>query len=152
MAPKSKTLPSKISNPDKVFWPKEGYTKLQLVLSRHALRGKSRHGLRRRDVGVVAPRPFPALRPDVTDRILAPVRSPGGMHGGCFYQKEKPDSMPPGTSTKRIANAAGIRRATNDVVGGALSTQPALANLGCNPVHVCTSRATIKPNWVCLDL
>ena len=134
MAPKSKTLPSEVSNPDKVFWPEEGYTKLDLVNFY-------------RDV-------FPALRPYVNDRILTLERCPGGMSGECFYQKEKPESMPPGTPTKRIANAAGARKATNYVVGGSLRTQIALANLGCIPVHVFGSRATTfpKPDWMCLDL
>ena len=134
MAPESKTLPSKVSNPDKVFWPEEGYTKLDLVNFY-------------RDV-------FPALRPYVNDRILTLERCPGGMSGECFYQKEKPESMPPGTPTKRIANATGARKATNYVVGGSLRTQIALANLGCIPVHVFGSRATTfpKPDWMCLDL
>lgn len=62
--------------------------------------------------------------------------------------------MPPGTPTKRIVNATGARKATNYVVGGALATQLALANLGCIPVHVCGSRAKTfpKPDWVCFDL
>src|ERR1700730_8247346 len=134
MAPKSKTLPSKVSNPDKVFWPDEGYTKLDLVNFY-------------RDI-------FPALRPYVNDRILTLERCPDGLEGECFYQKEKPQSMPPGTPTKRIANASGARKVTNYVVGGALATQLTMANLGCIPVHICGSRAKTfpKPDWVCFDL
>jgi bifunctional non-homologous end joining protein LigD len=129
-----KTLPIRISNPEKIFWPEEGYTKLDLV---HFYR----------DV-------FPALRPYVNDRILTLERCPDGMRGACFYQKQKPESMPVETPTKRIANASGSRKATNYVVGGSLATQLALANLGCIPVHVTGSRAKTfpKPDWVCFDL
>ena len=31
MSAAERTLPVKVSNPDKVFWPDEGYTKLDLV-------------------------------------------------------------------------------------------------------------------------
>ena len=134
MRPPSDNLPVPISNPEKIFWPAEGYTKLDLVLFY-------------RDV-------FPALRPYVSDRILTLERCPDGMRGACFYQKQKPESMPAETPTKRIANASGSRKATNYVVGGTLATQLALANLGCIPVHVTGSRAKTfpKPDWVCFDL
>jgi bifunctional non-homologous end joining protein LigD len=130
-----KAAPFKISNPQKVFWPEENYTKEDLVNFYH-------------DV-------FPALRPYVDDRILTLERCPDGMNGACFYQKQKPESMPPGTPTKRIANERGSsRKATDYVIGGSLTTQLALANLGCIPMHVCGSRAKTfpRPDWVCFDL
>jgi len=136
MPPASRTVPIKVSNPTKVFWPEEGYTKLDLVTFY-------------RDV-------FPALRPYVNDRILTLERCPDGMSGPCFYQKQKPESMPAGTPTKRIANDRGSssRKATDYVVGGLLATQLALANLGCIPIHVTGSRAKTfpKPDWICFDL
>ena len=136
MPPASKTMPITISNPTKVFWPEEGYTKLDLVTFY-------------RDV-------FPALHPYVNDRILTMERCPDGMSGACFYQKQKPESMPAGTPTKRIANDRGSssRKATDYVVGGLLATQLALANLGCIPIHVTGSRAKTfpKPDWICFDL
>ena len=134
MATMRKAPSGKISNPDKVFWPDEGYTKLDLVNFY-------------RDV-------FPALHPYVNDRILTLERCPDGLEGECFYQKERPQSMPPDTPTKRIANVSGARKATNYVVGGALATQLTMANLGCIPVHICGSRAKTfpKPDWVCFDL
>ena len=134
MAAKPKIVPTNVSHPDKVFWPDEGYTKLDLVNFY-------------RDV-------FPSLQPYVEDRILTLERCPDGMLGQCFYQKEKPASMPAGTPTKTISNDTGTRKETNYVVGGYLSTQLALANLGCIPVHVTGSRAKTfpKPDWVCLDI
>jgi bifunctional non-homologous end joining protein LigD len=135
MASKPKTaVEPKISHPDKVYWPDGGYTKGDLANFY-------------RDV-------FPLLQPYVDDRILTLERCPDGMRGQCFYQKEKPDSLPAGTPTKRIANASGPRKSTNYVVGGALTTQLALVNLGCIPVHVTGSRASTypKPDWVCFDI
>jgi bifunctional non-homologous end joining protein LigD len=123
-----------VSNPNKVFWPDEGYTKGNLADFYREV--------------------FPLLKPFVDDRILTLERCPDGMSGSCFYQKEKPDSMPAGTPTKRLANASGTRKSTNYVVGGSLETQIAMVNLGCIPVHVTGSRAGTfpKPDWICFDL
>jgi bifunctional non-homologous end joining protein LigD len=134
MARKSRSGETILSNPDKTFWPQEGYTKLDLANFY-------------RDV-------FPLLEPYVKDRILTLERCPDGLKGQCFYQKEKPDGMPPGTPTKRIANVSGKRKSTNYIVGGSLDTQIALVNLGCIPIHVAGSRAKTfpKPDWVCFDL
>jgi bifunctional non-homologous end joining protein LigD len=134
MAAKAQIDPVKISHPEKVFWPDEGYTKLDLANYY-------------RDV-------FPLLEPYIKDRILTLERCPDGLLGQCFYQKEKPQSMPRGTPTKKIATAHGKRAETEYVVGGSLGTQIALVNLGCIPVHVCGSRAQNfpKPDWICFDL
>lgn len=130
----SKALPIAISNPTKIFWPDQGYTKLQLIEFYAAI--------------------FPKLQPYVKDRILSLERCPDGMRGGCFYQKESPSSMPPGTPTKQIAHVGKSAKSTNYVVGGSLATQLALANLGCIAVHVSGSRASSlrKPDWVCFDM
>ena len=123
-----------ISNPNKIFWPEEGYTKLQLIEFYADI--------------------FPKLLPYVKDRILSLERCPDGMRGSCFYQKEAPSSLPPGTPTKRIAHVGKSGKSTNYVVGGSLATQLALANLGCIAVHVSGSRASSlrKPDWVCFDM
>lgn len=124
----------KLSNPDKVFWPEEGYTKQDLATYYREI--------------------FPLLRPYVNDRLLTLERCPDGMKGQCFYQKQKPQGMPAGTPTKLIKNATGKRKATDYVLGGMLSTQLALVNLGCIPVHVAGMRAKTFPksDWVCFDL
>jgi bifunctional non-homologous end joining protein LigD len=134
MSARAVKSPHEISNPDKVFWPKEKYTKGDLAKFY-------------RDI-------FPLLRPYVADRMLTLERCPDGMTGQCFYQKQKPESMPRGTPTKRIENATGKRKSTEYVLGGALSTQLALVNLGCIPVHVTGTRAKTFPkaDWVCFDL
>ena len=127
-------LPIPISHPDKVFWPDEGYTKLDLAKFYEMV--------------------FPKLQPYVNDRMLTLERCPDGMLGQCFYQKEMPKGMPPGTPAKRIAHSGGSGKSTNYVVGGSLPTQLALVNLGCVPVHVMGTRAASprKPDWLCFDL
>jgi bifunctional non-homologous end joining protein LigD len=127
-------LPVPVSNPDKIFWPEEGYTKLDLVEFYASI--------------------FPKLKPYVKDRMLSLERCPDGMNGQCFFQKEKPPGLPPDTPTKEIRNEEGKRKITNYVVGGALETQLALANLGCIAVHVMGGRASSprQPDWICFDL
>ncbi len=125
-------LPIVVSHPDKVFWPAEGYTKLDLVRFYDHI--------------------FPKLAPYVKDRLLSLERCPDGMEGECFYQKEEPKGMPPGTPTKRLPHQDGGY--TNYVVGGLRTTLLALANLGCIAVHVAGSRASNprQPDWVSFDL
>jgi bifunctional non-homologous end joining protein LigD len=132
---KSKSTTSfAISNPHKIFWPEDGYTK--------------------GDLAQFYTEVFPWLQPYVRDRILTMERCPDGMQGQCFYQKEMPKGMPPGTPSKRIVTKSGNRSSTNYVVGGSLETQIALVNFGCIPIHVTGSRAKTfpKPDWVCFDL
>ncbi len=123
-----------LSNPDKVFWPKEGYTKRDLAEYYNAI--------------------FPRLLPYVKDRMLSLERCPDGMRGECFYQKQKPKSMPAGTPVKRLEHVAGAGGFTDYVVGGSVVTQLALANLGCIAVHVMASRASSprQPDWICIDI
>lgn len=129
--PEEERVSIPVSNPTKVFWPDEGYTKLDLVAFYDVV--------------------FPKLEPYVKSRLLSLKRCPNGLLGKCFFQKEKPESMPPDTPTKRIVHENGVR---NYVVGGKKQTQLALANLGCIAVHVWGARAPAprQPDWVCFDL
>ncbi len=127
------SFPVPVSNPNKVFWPEEGYTKGDLVAFYETV--------------------FPKLKPYVDDRPLSLERAPDGLLGEAFYQKEKPTSMPEGTPTVAVRHGK-ERKVTNTVVGGKLETQLALANLGCIAVHAWGSRADDldRPDWVCFDL
>jgi bifunctional non-homologous end joining protein LigD len=120
-----------VSHPGKVFWPDEGYTKLDLAGYYESI--------------------FPKLKPYVADRMLSLERCPDGMAGSCFYQKEAPKSMPAGTPTQVIHHE---KKDVRYVVGGSAETQVALANLGCIAVHMWQSRAKQpeKPDWVVFDL
>jgi bifunctional non-homologous end joining protein LigD len=120
-----------VSRTDKVFWPEEGYTKGDLLAYYTSI--------------------FAKLRPFVRDRMLTLERCPDGMEGQCFYQKEKPSSLPDSIPVRPIRHRSGI---TRYVVGGHIDTQLALVNLGCIAVHVWNSRyrAPRLPDWVCFDL
>jgi bifunctional non-homologous end joining protein LigD len=132
-SPSPREFPVPVSNPNKVFWPEEGWTKSDLVAF-YA------------DV-------FSKLKPWVDGRPLSLERAPDGLLGQPFYQKEKPSSMPHDTPTVVVRHGKD-RKITNTVVGGKLETQLALANLGCIAVHVWGSRADDldRPDWVCFDL
>lgn len=125
------TLDKLVKHPDKVFWPDEGYTKLDLAHFYEAV--------------------FPNLQPFVKDRPLALERCPDGMEGECFFEKEAPPGLPEDTPTKLIQHP---NRAVHYVVGGSLETQIALVNLGCIAVHVWESRADHpqQPDWVVFDI
>jgi bifunctional non-homologous end joining protein LigD len=129
----SSSFPVPVSNPSKIFWPEEGWTKSDLIAFY---------------AGV-----FPRLKPYVDNRPLSLERAPDGILGEPFYQKEKPASMPRDTPTVAVRHGKD-RKVTNTVVGGKLETQLALANLGCIAVHVWGSRADDldRPDWVCFDL
>lgn len=120
-----------LAHPDKVFWPEEGYTKLDLARFYEAV--------------------FPKLKPYIADRMLSLERCPDGMSGQCFYQKQAPKGLPQGTPTKLIQHE---KKEVNYVLGGALETQIALVNFGCIPVHVWGSRAKNphQPDWMVFDL
>jgi bifunctional non-homologous end joining protein LigD len=120
-----------ITHPDKIFWPDEGYTKLDLAEFYQSV--------------------FDKLRPYVQGHLLTLERCPDGIRGECFYQKEMPKGMPAGTPGKAIRHKNGI---TRYVVGGALKTQLALVNFGCIAVHVMagTADAPRQPHWICFDL
>lgn len=125
------TVEKLITHPDKVFWPGEGYTKLDLARYYDAI--------------------FSKLRPYVDDRLLSLERCPDGMRGECFYQKAAPKGLPEGTVTHLIHHQ---NRDVEYVVGGSKETQLALANLGCIPAHVWASRAShpLQPDWMVFDL
>jgi bifunctional non-homologous end joining protein LigD len=127
----SERIEKLISHPDKVFWPEEGYTKLDLARFYEAV--------------------FSRLKPFVKDRMLSLERCPDGMRGGCFYQKEAPKGLPAGTPIQLIQHQ---KKNVRYVVGGAIDTQVALVNLGCIPVHVWASRAghPRQPDWLVFDL
>ena len=131
MISRPKSLPVPITHPDRVLFPGDGYTK--------------------RDLADFYDLVFPKLKPWVDDRLLSLERCPQGVRGQCFFQKEAPAGMPPGTPTKAIRHANGT---TRYVVGGDKKTQLALANLGCIAIHVWGSRASTprQPDWVCFDL
>lgn len=122
-----------VTHPDKVWWPDEGITKLDVV----------------RYYADVEPR----LRPWMKDRLLTAERCPDGVRGSCFYQKNFAQGLPPGVPTEPV-RAETTGRVVRYVVGGPRRTLLALVNLGCIPIHLmnCRRGALDRPDWVAFDL
>jgi bifunctional non-homologous end joining protein LigD len=122
-----------ITNPGKLFWPREGYTKADLVAYYEA----------------VAPRLLPYLR----DRPVVLTRYPDGIDGKSFFQKDAPASVPSWVRTTRLEAPDGGRPIDAFVVDDA-DTLRYLANLGTIPLHVWSARlgSLDRPDWLVLDL
>ncbi len=101
--------PVQITNPDKVFFPQAGYTKLDLV--RYYL--------------AIAPG---ALR-GVTRRPMVLKRFPDGATGEPFFQKRAPANRPPGIDTAHITFPSG--RTADLVVCDDAADLAWVINLGC---------------------
>ena len=99
----------KISNPDKVFFPQAGITKLQLVeyylaVANGALRGVAR-------------------------RPMAMKRYVNGAEGEFFFQKRAPESRPPWIETVELKFPSG--RTASEVVVSNAAQLAWVVNLGC---------------------
>jgi len=122
-----------ITNPRKVFWPAEGYTKADLVAYYEA----------------VAPQLLPYLR----DRPLVLTRYPDGITGKSFFQKDAPDFAPDWIRTERIYSEDSQRDIHYFVVDDVESLRY-VANMGTIPLHFWGARVgqLDRPDWFNLDL
>lgn len=123
----------RVTNPTKVFWPKERYTKAELVAYYEA----------------VAPHLLPYLR----DRPLVLTRYPDGIDGKSFFQKDAPDFVPGWVRTERIYSKEAGREIDYFIVND-LETLRYVVNLGTIPLHLWSSRlgSLDRPDWLVLDL
>jgi bifunctional non-homologous end joining protein LigD len=122
-----------ISNPRKIFWPEERYTKADLVAYYETV--------------------FPWLRPYLSDRPLVLTRYPDGIGGKSFYQKDAPVFVPDWVRTERVW-AREVEREINYFVVDDLEALRYVVNLGAIPLHLWGSRAGSleRPDWLVLDL
>jgi bifunctional non-homologous end joining protein LigD len=123
----------KITHPDKIWWPEENITKLDVV----------------KFYADIAPHILPWLR----DRLLTAERCTQGMRGPCFFQKNFEKGLPPGTPTFAL-RAETTGKDVHYVVGGDKKTLLALVNLGCIAIHVmnCRTRSLHSADWLAFDL
>ncbi|RLL42838.1 DNA ligase D [Oceanobacillus piezotolerans] len=68
-------IPGEISKTDKIFWPKQGFAKGDLLAYFREI--------------------SPYMLPYLKNRALTLIRCPDGVHGESFYQKHLPDYAPP---------------------------------------------------------
>lgn len=122
-----------LSNPDKVFWPDEGYTKRDLYEYYRSV--------------------APWLLPYLADRPLVLTRYPDGIEGKSFYQKNAPVSTPEWIRTVNVASESSDKSIDYFVCDDEASLLY-LANLGSIPLHVWASRvgSLDRPDWCILDL
>ncbi|HUB05688.1 MAG TPA: DNA ligase D [Myxococcales bacterium] len=121
------------TNLDKVFWPKEGYTKGDLIDYYREI--------------------APWLLPYLRDRPLVLTRFPDGIEGKSFYQKDAPGFAPGWIRTERIWSEQ-AQREIDYFVCNDVETLVYLANLGTIPIHVWASRigSEERPDWSIVDL
>jgi len=121
------------TNPQKVFWPDEGYTKLELYEYYRTI--------------------WPFLAPYLRDRPVVVVRYPDGIAGKSFFQKDAPPSAPSWLRTERMWSDEAARELDHfvpDDLDGLLY----LVNLASIPLHVWGGRLGMNaaPDWCVIDL
>ena len=123
----------RVTNPGKVFWPADGYTKGDLVGYYET----------------IAPKLLPYLR----DRPVVLTRYPDGIEGKSFFQKDAPVYVPDWVRTEVIPHAD-VGRDIRYFVLEDLESLRYVANLGTVPLHVWSARiaALENPDWLILDL
>jgi bifunctional non-homologous end joining protein LigD len=123
----------KVTNPRKVFWPAEGYTKANLIEYYER----------------VAPFMLPYLR----DRPLVLTRFPDGISGKSFFQKDAPEFAPAWVRTERIYSKDTERDIAYLVVDD-VEMLRYVANSASIPIHCWASRVPSleRPDWLVLDL
>jgi len=131
----------RLTNLDKVLWPKGGYTKAHLI----------------RYYASIAP----VILPHLAGRPLTVTRFPDGIHGESFYQKNAPGHTPPWVRTYRAvgeypdpASDADEESGINYVVCEDTATLAWLANQACIELHpwLSTAHAPEKPDRIVIDL
>jgi bifunctional non-homologous end joining protein LigD len=135
-APQAKAKPVKtvrVTNPDKVFWPAQGYTKRDLVDYYRAV--------------------APYLLPYLDDRPLVLTRYPDGIEGKSFYQKDAPVYAPEWMRTESLWSEGSEREIRYFVVENEEGLAY-IANMAAIPLHVWSSRVKSlqHPDWCILDL
>jgi bifunctional non-homologous end joining protein LigD len=130
-APVQKTI--NLSNPGKIYWPAEGYTKGDLVAYYRAV---SRW-----------------ILPYLRNRPVVMTRFPDGIDGKSFYQKDAPEFAPDWIRTTAIWSED-TKRDIRYFVCDDEESLVYIANLGSIPLHIWGSRvgSLELPDWCVLDL
>ncbi|MGH7929327.1 MAG: DNA ligase D, partial [Candidatus Binatia bacterium] len=121
------------TNLNKIFWPKEGYTKGDLVDYYRAI--------------------APFLLPYLKDRPLVVTRYPDGIAGKSFFQKDTPEFVPDWVRREKIYSKESDRDIGYIIVNDVESLLYVI-NMGTIPLHLWSSRigSLERPDWLVLDL
>jgi bifunctional non-homologous end joining protein LigD len=123
----------KVTHPDKVFWPTEGYTKGELISYYEAI--------------------APWMLPYLKDRPVVLTRYPDGIAGKSFFQKDAPDYAPGWIRRARIYSEDSRREISFFILDSA-EALAYVANLGAIPIHIWSSRVPTldSPDWLLFDI
>jgi bifunctional non-homologous end joining protein LigD len=122
-----------ITNPTKVYWPADGYTKGDLIEYYRQI--------------------SPWLLPYLRNRPVVMTRFPDGIDGKSFYQKDAPDWTPGWVRTVPIWSTD-TEREIRYFVCDDVETLTLLANMGTIPLHMWLSRvgSLEQPDVCVIDL
>ncbi|AVR44459.1 ATP-dependent DNA ligase [Christiangramia fulva] len=121
-----------VSNLDKIFFPKKGYTKADLIEYYEKISD--------------------TILPYLKDRPLTMIRFPNGIDDKRFYQKDEPDYFPKWIKTKSVNKKEGGK--TKYVVCNDKETLVYLASQACITPHIWLSKTDKidKPDRLIFDL
>ncbi|MGC1678186.1 MAG: DNA ligase D, partial [Candidatus Binataceae bacterium] len=122
-----------LTHPEKIFWPKEKYTKGDLVAYYRSI--------------------SKWILPYLRDRPVMLTRFPDGIEGKMFYQKDAPAFVPSWIRTARIYSEDSHR----EIAYFILESEEAIAyvaNLAAITIHTWSSRITSleHPDWLLFDI
>jgi bifunctional non-homologous end joining protein LigD len=109
-----------LSNQDKVFWPREGITKGDLL---EYYEGISE-----------------VILPHLADRPIMLVRYPDGIEGKSFYQWNTPAGTPDWVNTLELRHEERDGKKVATFLVGDVDSLLYVINLGCIPIHVLACR------------
>ncbi len=123
----------KFSNLGKVFWPKEGYTKGDLISYYEQVAD--------------------SLLPHLYERPIHMLRYPDGIEGKAFYQKDAPDHVPDWVEIESIGSET-RGEPIRYIICNDRDTLLYLINLGSIDLHPWFSRRRSRetPDWAIIDL
>lgn len=123
-----------LSNLDKVLWPRDGYTKGDLI--------------------DYYKRVAPYAVPHLQRRPLTLQRYPNGIDGAAFFEKQMPRGTPEWIDRVTVPTPGGSRSHVTFVVCDDMPSLVYLANLATIVLHIWTSRipALDEPDFVIFDL
>jgi bifunctional non-homologous end joining protein LigD len=123
-----------LSNPDKVLWPKDGYTKGDLVAYYRTM--------------------APYILPYLTGRPLTLERFPDGIDAASWWEKDKPRGLPAWVKTTTVPSTHGKNDTVEFIVCDDEATLAYVANLGAIVLHVWYSHLPKldTPDFILIDL
>jgi bifunctional non-homologous end joining protein LigD len=121
------------THPEKIFWPKEGYTKGEMVEYYRTI--------------------AKWMLPYLADRPVMLTRYPDGIEGKSFYQKDAPAFAPRWLRTEKIYSEDADREISFFIIDSE-DALAYIANLAAITVHIWSSRIQHleRPDWLLFDI